>query len=123
MDVHDKPRFMRAVKQLVATHMDATDPDTDERTEYGKEPDKYIDLIMVPYDPDDAQLTTPFVATIVTYEWPDRMSNIGERISAITKGVRNSFTTDMVVRFRHLEGQELISFTFLGKVPGAWCAA
>ncbi len=121
MDATDKDRFKRAVKELVAKHMDCIDPQTNEMTAYGENPDAFIDLVLQPYDPDDAEVTTPYLGTIVSYEWPDRMANLGERVDAITKGVRQRFTTDMEDRYP--KGTELISFTFLGKAPGAWAVA
>ncbi len=121
MDPTDKVRFKRTVKEEVAKYMDAVDPETGQLTRYAADPDAFIDLILVPYDPEDAEVTTPFVATIVTYDWPDRMNDLDRRIRAITSNVRiMGFTVDMEERYP--EGSELISFTFLGKVPGAWHA-
>lgn len=117
-DATDKARFKRNVKQLVAHHMDAINPETSEMTAYGNNPDAFIDLLLFPYDSDDAEVTTPLLATIVTYEWPDRMRNLSNRIQAITKAVRWSLPTDLVPR-----DQEAISFTFLGKKEGAWAVA
>ena len=113
-----KTAFKMSVMQIVATNMDAVNPISGERTQYGKDPKAYIDLILVPYAKDDAAVTTPLVATIVTYVWPDRMADIGPRIESITNQVRASLPPELVQ-----EGQEIISFTFLGKELGAWCAA
>ena len=121
MDSTDKERFKRTVKSQVAVLMDAIDPMTGEKTKYGRNPDAFIDLVLVPYEPDDAELTTPYLATIVSYEWPDRMANIDERINEITNNVRMGFTVDMVDRYP--ETANLISFTFLSKKPGAWAMA
>jgi hypothetical protein len=118
-DPAEKAHFKHMVKDLVAIHMDAINPDTEEMTEYGDDPDSYIDLLLVPYDPDDAELTTPMVATIVTYAWPDRMATLGGRIKAITRGVRISLPSNIAPD----PDEEMISFTFLGKADGAWFAA
>ncbi len=117
-DSTDKARFRRDVKQSVAGYMDAIDPATGERTKYGADPDAFIDLVLIPYDPDDAEVTTPLLGTIVTYEWPDRIVNLRDRINAITNEVRRSLPTELVPR-----DQEAISFTFLGKMAGAWAVA
>lgn len=119
MDPTDKIRFKRTVKRAVAVHMDAIDPSskTGEKTKYGEDPDKFIDLVLIPYDHDDAEVTTPFLATIVTYDWPDRMADLSNRIDSITQWVRRYL--DPFVS----QGEEVISFTFLGKVPGAWAVA
>jgi hypothetical protein len=117
-DATDKVRFKRNIKQIVANNMDAINPETNELTLYGADPDAFIDLVMVPYDHDDAEVTTPLLATIVTYEWPDRMANLPARIENITKAVRRGLPNGLVP-----SDQEAISFTFLGKVPGAWAVA
>ena len=122
MDPTDKERFKRTVKLEVAAYMDAVDPATQRETQFAADPNAFIDLVLVPYEPDDAEVTTPFMATIITYQWPDRMKDIDHRIEAITNRVRAfGFTTDMGARWP--KGKELISFTFLGKQPGAWAAA
>ncbi len=121
MDRTDLVRFMRNVKQAVAEHMDAINPETGEMTQFGADPDKFIDLVLLPYDSDYADLTTPYLGTIVSYAWPNRMESIGTRVASIANQVRRGFTIDMEERFP--KGAELISFTFLGKAPGAWAVA
>lgn len=121
MDPTDLVRFKRNVKQAVANYMDAIDPETGEVTHYGDDPDKFIDLVLLPYDQDYAEVTTPYLGTIVSYAWPDRMESIGARVANITSSVRRGFTTDMESRYP--TGAELISFTFLGKAQGAWAVA
>lgn len=113
-----KKTFKAAVKLSVATHMDAVDPKSNERTQFASDPDKYIDLVMRPYYKSDAQVTTPLLATIVSYDWPDRMRNLKKRIRRITKEVRAAIPVELVA-----EGDEAISFTFIEKQPGAWCVA
>lgn len=120
-DVTDKIRFKRSVALSVARNMDAIDPISGKATKYGDEPDKFIDLVLLPYDTDDASVITPLLATIVTYEWPDRMADIEDRIQTITREVRQNLTLDVTSRYE--KGAELISFTFLGKKPGAWAIA
>ena len=110
--------FRKGIKELVARGMKAIDPFSGEVTMYEEDPDKFIDLLLRPYDPEDAELTAVCLGTIVTYDWPDRMEDIDERIEVITRRAR-SFIPDALVPV----GMDGISFTFLGKVPGAWAAA
>jgi len=113
-----KAAFITDVKRIVATCMDAIDPKTEVKTNYAANPDSFIDLVMVPYNQTDAEVTTPLLATIVSYGWPDRMRNIKKRIKRITTEVRATIPAELVP-----EGDEAISFTFLAKKPGAWYAA
>lgn len=113
-----KKAFISAVKQSVATHMDAVDPKTNERTQFASDPDKYIDLVLMPYNKSDAAVTTPLLATVVSYDWPDRMRNLKKRIKRITTEVRATIPVYLVP-----EGYEAISFTFIEKQPGAWSVA
>lgn len=113
-----KVQFKKVVKQSVASNMDAIDPKTEKVTHYGDDPNAFIDLVLVPYDPDDAEVTTPFLATIVSYDWIDRMATLKDRIKRITAAVRNCIPSNT-----QYGSGELISFTFLGKKPGAWSVA
>ena len=79
-DATDKVRFKRTVRNSVAVHMDAINPATGERTNFAAEVEKSIDLVLIPYDPEDADVTALCLATIVTYDWPDRMANLADRI-------------------------------------------
>ena len=65
MDVHDLSRFKPALKQAVAEQMDAINPETGKMTSYHEAPDKFIDLVMLPYDP-DSEVTAVVIITIVT---------------------------------------------------------
>jgi len=112
----EKESFGRNVKSSVATYMDAINPITGQMTDYASDPDKFIGLLLIPYDPYDAELTAPFLATIVTYDWPDRMTNIGSRIAAITERVQSC-----IPRNRVPAGQKTISFTFVA--AGGWHSA
>ena len=113
-----KVTFMSAVMHSVANHMDAVDPETNKRTQFADDPDEFIDLVMIPYSTADSNVTTPLLATIVSYEWPDRMRNIKKRIKRITREVREAVPVGRVP-----EGSEAISFTFIEKHPGAWSVA
>lgn len=113
-----KAEFVSVVMQSVATHMDAIDPETNERTQFADDPGRFIDLVMIPYSKADSRVTTPLLATIVSYEWPDRMRNIKKRVKRITREVREAIPLGHV-----REGSEAISFTFIEKHPGAWSAA
>lgn len=98
--------------------MDAINPLNGVRTNYAADSVSFIDLAMVAYDRDLSSTTTPLLGTIVTYGWPDRLANLAERMEAITRAVR------AIIPFEHAyEDMELISFTFLPKLEGAWFAA
>jgi hypothetical protein len=116
-DVTDKVRFKRTVKASTAKHMDAVNPETGEVTEYGNNPDDFIDLFMVPVDHDDHDATTLCMATIVTYNWPDRVANMAARLEAIANEVAK-----YVPRHNDDDPRDRISFTFLGKEAGCWYA-
>lgn len=113
----EKGEFKRAVKLSVATYMDAVDPVSGKRTKYYDDPDSFIDLVLIPYDFTDVEATALCLATIVSYDWPDRMADIGARLQAITEEVRRFVPTDLITA-----GQDRISFTFIGKQPGCWVA-
>ena len=119
MTADQKAHFMSVTKQAVAMNMEAIDPITGHFAPYGTDPDRFIDLVMLPYDPDDASVTTPFLATIVSYAWPSRMVNLEDRITAITVAVRHHAIPMGIVA----EDKEAISFTFLDKQLGAWAVA
>ena len=112
----EKKRFMIQVKAVVASHMEAINPFTGETTDFAADPDHMIDLLLVPYDPDDANVTAAFLATIVTYDWPDRMRGLPGRIEAITDHVRPFIPGNRVPA-----GQDKISFTFVA--AAAWHSA
>ena len=116
-DSTDKVRFRRTVKQRVAIHMDAVNPVTKKRTKFGEDPDGSIDLILIPYDHDDAEVTALCVGTIATFEWPDRVTNLDERMKAITEAALAALPPHEL-----RVGQDSISFSFLGMLPGSWCA-
>ncbi len=116
-DATDRVRFKRIVKQSVATNMDAINPVTGKKTDYGADPDSFIDLLLVPYDPEDAEVTTPLLGTIVTYDWPDRVATLPDRVKAITRDARH-YLRNLVE-----DDKEAISFTFIGKRDGAWAVA
>jgi hypothetical protein len=114
----DRTEFKAVAKAAVARHMDAIDPHTGERTNYAEQPNKFIDLVLIGCDPDDIDATAMFMATIVTYGWPDRMANIQDRLRRINEEIR-AVIPDSVVS----DGMDGINTTFLAKGSGCWHAA
>lgn len=111
-------KFKWEVIRIVAKHMDAINPSTGQMTDFAADSISFIDLAMVPYDRDLSSTTVPLLGTIVTYGWPDRTATLPKRMEAITREVR------AIIPFEHAyEDMELISFTFLPKLEGAWFAA
>lgn len=108
---------MKEVVRIVATHMDAVDPETGIKTSYVDDPDSFIDLVMIPYNKTDAKVTTPLLVTIVSYGWVDRMRNIKKRVKRITRELRANTFGGVP------QGEEVLSVTFLAKEPGAWHSA
>ena len=114
----DRMFFMRTLMKSTAVNMDAINPVTGVKTNFASDPDANIDLVMIPYDPFDAEVTTPLLATIVTYDWPDRLETIESRVAAIAAEVRRAIPHTLFP-----VDKEAISFTFLGKKTGAWAVA
>ncbi len=112
----DRAMFKATITEVVALCMDAINPQTGVKTDYQSDPSAYIDLVLQPVEPENMDTTAVCLATIVTYNWPNRMINIQDRIRAITEAV-----APLIPRREGI--LDRISFTFLGKEPGAWHAA
>lgn len=117
-DATDKVRFKRAVKKSVAKNMEAINPYTGQRTDFADNVDRDIDVLLEPYDSDDAELTVLCLGTIVTYGWPDRLVNLDDRIENITNDACRALPEHSLPI-----GRKSISFTFIPKPPGGWAEA
>jgi hypothetical protein len=122
-------RFITQAKLSVACNMDAINPATGEMTDFGNDPEKYIDFTMLEVAPMCTSSTTSCLLTVVTYGqllgsdadgepqyfWPDRMGNIEERLQAIVDEL-----TPYVIP---VGGKDAVSATFMGKGPGCWAVS
>ena len=116
-DTVDMAVFNEKAMAIVAKHMEARNPITGEMTIFQSNPKVYIDLPLIGYDP-GSSVTALCLGTLVTYGWLDRMVNLGDRIKAITKGIRLLIPAAIVP-----EGMDGVSITFIPKPDGAWHAA
>lgn len=121
LDATDRDRLPRDLAAIIAVHMDAIDPSTNQQTNYVGNPNAFIDLTFTTYEAELSRVTTPILITVVSYDWPDRMANIHQRCERIAEGAARLFRP----HFTHIMG-EVLSVCFLAKQfepSPAWAAA
>ena len=108
--------FKKTLKNAAACEMDANNPITGERTNFCANPDGMIDLVMIPYAP-VSEVTALVLVTIITFDWPDRQASMSGRLR-----VMGEMMKPHVPRRGLQDGQDLISFSFIGKQADCWYA-
>ena len=115
-DAEAKNEFLTSVAECVAGVLTCLDYDGETCVEL-KPGD--IDVVMVPYLPENARLSAPLVGKLAGYDYPDRMARINESLRQLVAFIGNAAGA-YGNRSYLPEGRQWVSLSFFPMQKGTW---
>lgn len=112
-DVDRWERFITDLRVVAGRQLSAVDPATGEMKMFTGE---NVGVICVAYDPATSQTTEMLIIQIFGYDWPDRMSNITERLQPVRELILYYFPEPWEGR----AGDGVVSLRFVSVPQACW---